>query len=103
MAAMKYWVWFSALRLSPKSKQALMDHFHQDPERIYFSTPQQILKVDGLTPGDRERLKDRQLDTAMDILGRCDADGIRIVTMQDAAYPERLKHIYDPPAVLYVK
>lgn len=103
MAAIKYWVWLSALRLAPKSKQALMDHFHGDPERMYYSTQEEIASVKGLGKWDQSVLKTRELDTAMEILARCERDGILIVTLQDAAYPDRLRNIYDAPAVLYVK
>ena len=103
MAAIKYWVWLSALRLSPKSKQALMEHFHDDPEKMYYSTQEEILSVKGISFGDASRLKIRELDTAMEILSRCEAMGISILTLQDAAYPARLKNIFDPPVVLYVK
>lgn len=103
MAAIKYWVWLSALRLSPKSKRCLMEHFQEDPERMYFSTEEELGRVAGLSKGDLAVLGRRELDTAMEILVRCDLDGISIVTLQDAAYPARLKNIYDPPVVLYVK
>lgn len=36
------------------------------------------------------------------ILGRCDRLGVQIMTIQDADYPERLRQISDPPAVLYI-
>lgn len=37
------------------------------------------------------------------ILGDCDRLGIRIMTIQDAIYPERLRAIHQPPLVLYWK
>jgi len=103
MAAIKYWVWLSALRLAPKSKQALMHHFHDNPERMYYSTQNEIQSVEGLSKGDAALLKVRELDTAMQILSRCEAEGISVITQQDADYPDRLRNIYDAPAVLYVK
>ena len=36
------------------------------------------------------------------ILGRCDRLGVQIMTIQDADYPERLRQLSDPPAVLYI-
>lgn len=103
MAAIKYWVWLSALRLSPKSKQVLMEFFHGDPERMYYSTQDEIANIKGLGKWDTSVLRVRELDTAMNILARCERDGISIITQQDAAYPERLRNIFDAPAVLYVK
>ena len=37
------------------------------------------------------------------LLADCERLGLRILTLGDADYPDRLKNIYDPPAVLYVK
>ena len=103
MAAIKYWVWLSALRLQPRAKKLLMEHFHNDPERMYYATDGEMASVNGLKDSDLRTLRYRELETAMDILGYCEMRGIGIVTMQDAVYPERLKNIYDPPVVLYVK
>ena len=37
------------------------------------------------------------------VLSGCDETGCRMITLQDSAYPDRLRNIYDPPLVLYVK
>ncbi len=103
MAAIKYWVWLSALRMRPIAKQKLLEHFQGDPERLYFSTDKELEKVDGIRPVDLTAMKRRELETAMDILARCEMEHISVITLQDAAYPARLKNIYDPPVVLYVK
>lgn len=103
MAAMKYWIWLSALRMRPNAKQLLLEHFHGDPERLYYSTEAELKAVNGIRESDLKALKLRELETAMDILARCDMEHISVVTLQDAAYPARLKNIYDPPVVLYVK
>src|SRR5438045_7881370 len=34
---------------------------------------------------------------------RAEADGVRLVGWHDADYPEWLKRVYDPPAVLWVR
>ena len=103
MAAIKYWVWLSALRMRPNAKQMLLDHFQGDPERLYYSTEQELKAGEGLRGSDLQVLSVRELDTAMDILARCEMDHIDVITLQDAAYPARLKNIYDPPVVRYVK
>lgn len=103
MAAIKYWVWLSALRMRPEGKQLLLDHFHGDPERLYYASDRELNEIIGTRKGDLAALKLRELETAMEILARCDMANISIVTLQDAVYPQRLKNIYDPPVVLYVK
>lgn len=37
------------------------------------------------------------------VLADCERLGIRIMTLQDADYPERLRQLYDAPCVLYLK
>lgn len=103
MAAIKYWVWLSALRMRPRAKQLLLEHFQGDPERLFYSTDVELTTVEGIRPDDLAHIGLRQLDEAMDILARCEALKVDIVTIQDAAYPCRLKNIYDPPVVLYVR
>lgn len=103
MAAIKYWVWLSALRMRPRAKQLLLEHFQGDPERLFYSTDAELTTVEGIRPDDLAHIGLRQLDEAMDILARCEALKVDIVTIQDAAYPCRLKNIYDPPVVLYVR
>lgn len=103
MAAIKYWVWLSALRIRPKAKHLLLAHFDGDPMELYYAEEKRLLTIDGITDHDISGMGRRELDSAMDILARCEAEGISIVTLQDAAYPRRLQNIYDPPVALYVK
>ena len=59
--------------------------------------------VPGVTPLEAERLEQRDLSRVSAILGACEKQGLRILTYQDAAYPARLRNIFAPPVVLYVK
>ena len=43
------------------------------------------------------------MDEAERVLADCDRLGIRIMTLQDADYPERLRQLEDAPCVLYLK
>lgn len=53
----------------------------------------------------RELLKLKNFDysIAQKIEETCAKKGYKIITLEDKEYPERLKNIYNPPAVLYVK
>lgn len=50
-----------------------------------------------------EELEKRDLDEAKSIFEKCDNTGIDVVTMNEDIYPERLRNIHLPPAVIYVK
>ncbi len=57
----------------------------------------------GLNEREAEALSDKDLDGAGRILETCAEKDIHIVTIQDAAYSNRLRNIPDPPAVLYYR
>lgn len=103
MAGLKYWVWLSEVAgLSNRSKLLLLEHFGA-PEEIYYASEDEYRLVEGLLPKQAELLADKSLSGADKILGDCQRLGLRILTMQDADYPVRLRNIYEPPCLLYVK
>lgn len=103
MAGLKYWVWLSECEgLSLRSKLLLLEHF-ASPEDIYFADAEEYLLVEGLGKEQAEKLSNKSMARADEILGVCREKNIRIVTMQDAEYPVRLRNIYEPPCLLYVR
>ena len=103
MASLKYWVWLSRLHyLGNQRKLALLQHFG-GPEDIYSADSGEYLLVEGMTKQGARALEDKDLTAADRILGDCERLGLRILTMQDADYPDRLRNIYDPPILLYVR
>ena len=102
LASLAYWIWLSAASVSPKAKAALILHFG-DAEKAYLSPKGAFSSVPGVTPLEAERLEQRDLSRVSAILGACEKQGLRILTYQDAAYPARLRTIFAPPVVLYVK
>lgn len=101
MAALKYWVWLStATGLSNRSRWLLLEHF-SSPEDIYYAEPEQLRLVEGLTASQLASLENKSLVRAQQILEVCAAKEIFILTAQDAAYPHRLRSIYDAPILLY--
>lgn len=103
MATLRYWLWLTSLRSFPPSAAFRLLEQFGTPEAAYFADPAEYALVEGLSPAAQEALRDKSMDRAEEILGRCDQLGIRILTLQDAQYPERLRQLPDPPAVLYVR
>ena len=102
MAELKYWLWLTTRKgLGPTGALAVLDHF-STPERAFYGE-QEDFEALPLSPFARQSLLDKSLDQANQILGDCDRLGIRIMTFQDAGYPQRLRQIAVPPAVLYIK
>lgn len=103
MASLKYWIWLTTRRsLSTPVILAVLDHFGT-PEAAHFAAAEEYDQIPGLTPLGKRALLDKSLDGANAILSACEETGQRILTIQDAGYPERLRNIFDPPAVLYLK
>ena len=92
-----YWIWFANLKgISLHKKQQLLESFH-DPEEIYLADPK-------VFPEElRDALEEKDLTEAKAIHRQCQERGIGILTYADAAYPQRLRAIEDPPIVLYFK
>ena len=103
MAGTKYWIWLNECKgLSPNARLRLLEHFGT-PENVYYADAEDYLQVDGITPKQAEALADKSTAAADRILGACERLGARVLTMQDADYPVRLRNIYEPPSLLYVK
>ena len=93
MAALKYWLWLTtAPALSNRAKLLLLEHF-SSPEDVYYAQPDQLCLVEGITRQQAESLSDKSLARAEKVLADCARDGQFIVTMDDAAYPARLRDI----------
>jgi len=98
-----HWIWLATRpHISDRTKQELLRAFG-DPETVFFAAREDYCLVEGLTDESREALCDKSLRQAQQILEDCHRKNLRILTIQDAAYPARLKNISDPPLVFYYK
>ncbi len=103
MAAIKYWLWLSSqTRLSPRARAALAAYYG-GAEEAFHAPPGDFSCVPGVSRLETQLLEQRDMSRVEPILEACQIQGIDIITMQDADYPARLKNIFAPPVVLYVK
>lgn len=101
MAARVYWLWLSTRPgIGARAAGNLLDYFGS-PEAVYAASRGALLMCDGLTPAQINGLCDKNLNGADRLLEDCTKKNIRILTLADSNYPDRLRHIYDPPIVLY--
>jgi DNA processing protein len=83
--------------------QRLLERF-KTPDAVFRAPMKELLKIEGLgrkvageiQKGPPERAVQRELSLLKGVGGK-------IVTLKDNDYPMRLKDIYDPPALLYVR
>jgi len=103
MSALKYWIWLAARSgIGCGRARQLIEHFGT-PEAVYRARYSDYTEVTDIRPVHIKELMLKDLDIACDILSTCSQIGCRIITVQDSAYPDRLRNIYDPPLVLYVR
>ena len=103
MSALKYWLWLAELRgLNNQTRLALLRHFGT-PEDVFYADTGELLLTEGITREQALALENRDLSAADAILAACQRLNQRILTIQDAEYPGRLKNIYDPPCLLYIR
>lgn len=102
MAELEYWLWLTTRKgLGAAGALTVIDHFIT-PERAYYGEREDYDALP-LPPFARQSLLDKSMDGANKILGDCDRLGVRVMTYQDAGYPQRLRQIGVPPVVLYIR
>ena len=103
MAQLKYWLWLASLpKLNNQMKLALLEPFGE-PDKIYYGEKEEYFLVKGMTRSLAQALEDKNLEHTDRILGDCDRLGLRILTIRDTEYPDRLRNIFNPPLVLYIQ
>lgn len=102
MAELEYWLWLTTRKgLGAVGALTVLDHFIT-PERAFYGEKEDYEALP-LSPFARSSLLDKSMDEPNKILGDCDRLGLRIMTFQDADYPQRLRLLADPPVVLYIR
>ena len=96
---LKYWIWLATRKgLGPRGALAVLRRF-SSPEQAYCAGREDFADMEELR--DPAPLLDKDMRGPEKILQQCYQKNIHILAYQDAAYPERLKNIDDPPIVLY--
>lgn len=103
MKDIEYWIWLSRIEgLNPKLLNDLLKKY-EDPKRIWDKTKEELLQ-DGVKEKYAKEITNtiyrQNLDKYLKYIKQND---IEIITIKDKEYPDKLKVIYDPPIVLYIK
>jgi len=101
MSLLRYWVWLATLPgVSLRTQIRLLGHY-EDPEEIFRADRKDLERTGILSRKELDSLDSRDLKPADQVLEDCRRHGYGILTIQDAAYPARLRTIDMPPLVLY--
>ena len=103
MSNLKHWIWLTQRKgIAGQTTVQLLERFGS-PEQVHAADRAAYETMGGLSEAAVRSLLDKSLEAADRVLGDCDALGIRLLTLQDSTYPERLAAIHQPPLVLYWK
>ena len=98
-----HWLWLAHRPgVTDRMKAELLRHF-SDPEDVYYADRDAFAHIEGMTKEMAHALQDQDLTESEKILNLAMKHKLHILTYRDVAYPKRLKHIPDPPLVLYYK
>lgn len=99
----KYDIWLTlALGYSGPKPKAI--HQLYDSIEEFYRGGEAEWRLSGvLTPKDIQTLSSTPLTKALEVIARCNALGITILSFDDPDYPQRLMELPDPPAVLYLR
>ncbi len=89
--------------IGPIRVRRLLEHFGS-PQAILSASPRELRSVTGIGEEMAALLSDwkNHIDLAEEKRRIAD-HGIDLLTLDDPTYPESLRHIHDPPFLLYVK
>ena len=90
MSNLRHWLWLSTRGPAPGMYAArVLEHFGT-PEGAYYADSAAYGQIPGIPGTVRQALEDKDLTPAETILAKCKEQGIWILTMQDAAYPQHI-------------
>jgi len=103
MKDIEYWIWLSRIEgLNPKILNELLEKYN-NPKTIWNKTREELLE-DGIKEKHINEITNSNYRKNLDkYLKYMNQNNIEIITIKDKYYPDKLKVIYDPPVVLYVK
>ena len=100
---LQYLLWMTEVAgFAPQKGVRLLEVFGT-AKAVWEASDKQISGCVKLEAGEQKRLKNRSLALPNLILARCKSKNIRILPIWEQDYPDRLRNIYDPPLVLYIR
>lgn len=103
MKDIEYWIWLSRIEgLNPKLLNDLLEKY--DNPRTLWNKTKEELTIEGIKESYANEITNsiyrRNLDKYLKYMNE---NNIEIINIHDKSYPDKLKVIYDPPIVLYIK
>ena len=97
----RYLIWLQLTVGVGKAIKPIIDYFGS-AENLYNSNYLQRKVCPSVTDKMLDVMESTPIEKADEIIAVCKQNGWDIITVDDENYPNKLKEIFDPPAVLYV-
>lgn len=97
----RYLIWLQLTVGVGKAIKPIIDYF-DSAENLYNSNYLQRKVCPNVTDKMLDAMESTPIEKADEIIAVCKQNGWDIITVDDENYPNKLKEIFDPPAVLYV-
>ncbi len=100
MTDIRYWLWLQQCLGEGVQFKHILEDFGS-VEELYHSNIMQWRMSPALTPKQLDRLAKYSLEDTKKTVAVCQQNGWQLIGFDDARYPEKLRQIVNPPAVLY--
>lgn len=97
----KYWLWLTAALGVGNVKTLQIAEKYETPKEAYYALHDPDCGL--LDENERRNVTRTRIEQCEKIAAYCEKNGIGIMTWDSALYPDSLRHIYNPPAVLFYK
>lgn len=101
MTDKKFWIWLQLCLGQGAHFRAIIEDFGS-VQNLYNANIIDWKMSPSITAKQIDLLQKYDLSDAEKIVETCNEKGYKIITIDDADYPEKLKNISNPPAVIYV-
>ena len=98
-----YWIWLQQALKPGSSKVKIINHFYKNIKDFYDGKEREWRLCGCFTNKEISALCDSSLEEAEKTFRLSQNLGYKIICICDEEYPNLLRHIDNPPALLYVK
>jgi DNA processing protein len=88
--------------LGPTKARKLIEHFGS-AEAVFHASLTELESTGMQAVSAQSIATEKSAELAREEIARAAAAGVTVISLEDPCYPPRLKEIYDPPLVLYVR
>lgn len=98
-----FWIWLSeALPAGSPAFRRLIE-LYDNPYELFDADEAEIERISELTERVKQKLCDKNLSHAAEILSACEQEDVGVLTWGDPRYPDLLREIKNPPVLLYYR